>query len=139
MSFHAALAGLVIACGVGASVVLSGQGNPPSARKPRPGVSTPGVKIPAEKLVPIAKAIPVFISFELYPPPHACRMHGPTMPLVPIMPISGENRCIEPPRPREHPVARPNSSAISSLGGIPFANACPCPRCVLKIGSSFVR
>ena len=26
-------------------------------------------------------------------------MHGPTMPLVPIMPTSGENRCMLPPRP----------------------------------------
>ena len=34
------------------------------------------------------------------------------MPLVPIMPISGANRCMLPPRPREQPVARPNSSAI---------------------------
>ena len=38
------------------------------------------------------------------------------------MPISGENRCIEPPRPREHPVARPNNSAISSRGGNPLAS-----------------
>ena len=75
---------------------------------------------------------PVFSSFELYPPPQACRMHGPTMPLVPIMPISGENRCMLPPRPREQPVARPNSSAISSRGGMPLASAWPCPRCVLK-------
>ena len=36
------------------------------------------------------------------------------MPLVPIMPTSGANRCMLPPRPREQPVARPNSSAISS-------------------------
>ena len=35
------------------------------------------------------------------------------MPLVPIMPISGANRCMLPPRPREQPPARPNSSANS--------------------------
>ena len=63
-------------------------------------------------------------------------MHGPTMPLVPIMPISGENRCMLPPRPCEQPVARPNSSAISSRGGIPLASAWPWPRCVLKTTSS---
>ena len=28
-------------------------------------------------------------------------MFGPTMPVVPINPTSGEKRCIEPPRPRE--------------------------------------
>src|SRR5438034_1095970 len=28
----------------------------------------------------------------------ACRMHGPTIPLVPISPITGANRCILPPR-----------------------------------------
>ena len=58
------------------------------------------------------------------------------MPLVPIMPISGANRCMLPPRPREQPVARPNSSAISSHGGSPLASAWPCPRCVLKTTSS---
>ena len=56
------------------------------------------------------------ISFELYPPPHACKIHGPTMPLVPIMPISGENKCMLPPRPRDNPVSRPNNSAINSRG-----------------------
>ena len=61
------------------------------------------------------------------------------MPLVPIMPISGEKRCILPPRPREQPVSRPKSSAINSRGGIPLAKAWPCPRCVEKIGSRSVR
>ena len=35
------------------------------------------------------------------------------MPLVPIMPTSGANRCMLPPRPCEQPLARPYSSAIS--------------------------
>ena len=38
------------------------------------------------------------------------------MPLVPIMPTSGANRCMLPPRPCEQPVARPNSSAINCAG-----------------------
>ena len=41
-----------------------------------------------------------------------------------------------PPRPCEQPVARPNSSAISSRGGTPLASAWPWPRCVLKTASS---
>ncbi len=36
------------------------------------------------------------------------------------MPISGENRCMLPPRPCEKPVLRPNSSAISSCGVHPL-------------------
>ena len=31
----------------------------------------------------------------------ACRMQGPTIPLVPIRPISGMNKCMLPPRPWE--------------------------------------
>ena len=38
-------------------------------------------------------------------------MHGPTIPLVPIMPTSGAKRCMLPPRPYEQPVSRPISSA----------------------------
>ena len=57
-----------------------------------------------------------FEDLEAVPAPAACRMQGPTIPLVPIRPISGANRCMLPPRPREQPVARPNSSAISCRG-----------------------
>ena len=42
------------------------------------------------------------------------------MPLVPIMPTSGANRCMLPPRPCEQPVARPNSSANNWRGGTPL-------------------
>ena len=58
------------------------------------------------------------------------------MPLVPIRPTSGANRCMLPPRPCEQPVARPNSSAKSCRGGTPLARAWPWPRCVLKTTSS---
>ena len=63
-------------------------------------------------------------------------MLGPTIPLVPRSPTSGAKRCMLPPRPREQPVARPNSSAISSRGGTPFASAWPWPRWVLSTVSS---
>ena len=79
-----------------------------------------------QALLPIlnpAATAPVFRSLAAYPAPHAWRMHGPTMPLVPIIPISGENKCMLPPRPREQPVCRPNNSAISSCGGNPLASA----------------
>ena len=38
--------------------------------------------------------------------------------------------CIEPPRPREHPSTRPNSSAITFSGGVPRTSACPWERYV---------
>ena len=38
--------------------------------------------------------------------------------------------CMEPPRPREHPSMRPNSSAITFWGGVPRTSACPCERYV---------
>jgi YVTN family beta-propeller protein len=54
MSLHAAVAGLAVVGAFCGSVIMSGQGAPPPARKPRPGVDTPGVKIPASMLEPIA-------------------------------------------------------------------------------------
>ena len=47
------------------------------------------------------------------------------MPLVPIMPISGANRCMLPPRPREQPVSRPYSSAISCTRLEPLGQRVP--------------
>ena len=58
-----------------------------------------------------------------YPAPQACKIFGPTIPLVPIRPISGLKRCILPPLPFEQPVFLPNNSDISSKGSRPFANA----------------
>ena len=63
-------------------------------------------------------------------------MHGPTMPLVPIMPISG--------RKQVHAAAAAVRAAGRSpvqfgdelRGGTPLARAWPWPRCVLKTASS---
>ena len=52
---------------------------------------------------------------------------GPTMPLVPIKPVSGAKRCMLPPRPCEQPVALPKSSAATARGLTPLASACPWP------------
>jgi hypothetical protein len=43
--------------------------------------------------------------------------------------------CIEPPCPRQAPVAFPNTSAIMALRGRPLAMQCPWPRWVLVIQS----
>ena len=58
-----------------------------------------------------------------YPAPQDCKIFGPTIPLVPIRPISGLKRCILPPLPFEQPVSFPNNSDISSKGSKPFAKA----------------
>ena len=54
-------------------------------------------------------------------------MHGPTIPLVPIMPVSGANRCMLPPRPWEQPVARPKSSANSCARRHALGQGMPVP------------
>src|SRR6478672_13908737 len=54
MPVRAVLAGLVVSFAVTSAVTIAGQNTPPPAPKPRPGVSDPSVKIPADKLVPIA-------------------------------------------------------------------------------------
>ena len=54
-------------------------------------------------------------------------MHGPTIPLVPIMPVSGANRCMLPPRPCEQPVARPKSSANNCAGRHALGQRVPVP------------
>ena len=58
-----------------------------------------------------------------YPAPQDCKIFGPTIPLVPISPISGLKRCMLPPLPFEQPVSFPNNSDISSKGSKPFAKA----------------
>src|SRR4051812_3828662 len=49
---------------------------------------------------------------------------------------SPSNMCIDPPRPPDTPVSRPNSSAITRFGSVPRASACPCDRYVLIRKSS---
>jgi len=54
MPFRTALPSLFVAFGLVSAASVSAQNTPPPAPKPRPGVADPSVKIPAEKLVPIA-------------------------------------------------------------------------------------
>ena len=98
-----------------------------------------------EKLLHVGQDVPQL--YRRMAPPHLPGLYllglvqpvGPTIPLVPIMPTSGENRCMLPPRPCEQPLARPNSSAISASGATPLASAWPWPRCVLKTASAWRR
>jgi streptogramin lyase len=55
MSVNGILAGLIVVCGMWGAVAISGQGGQGMPKPaPKPGVSTPGVKIPVTKLQPIA-------------------------------------------------------------------------------------
>jgi virginiamycin B lyase len=48
------IASLIVVLGLGSLTLVAAQTVPPAARTVKPGVSTPGVKIPASKLEPIA-------------------------------------------------------------------------------------
>ena len=49
----------------------------------------------------------------------------PTMPFAPSMPMEKSATCIEPPLPRQAPVALPYNSANMAPSEMPFAMACP--------------
>ena len=60
--------------------------------------------------------------------PSASGTLPPTTPVAPRNPCSRSTRCIDPPSPRQRPVSRPISSAITARIGAPFASACPWAR-----------
>ena len=68
--------------------------------------------------------------------PTAIGTPAPTMPFAPKIPSDGSAMCIEPPRPRQLPPSRPNSSANAPRMSSPFASTCPCPRWVEVMTSS---
>src|SRR6266851_4258442 len=57
--------------------------------------------------------------------PRAIGMPAPTIAFAPMLPLLKSMRCIDPPTPFAHPVARPMSSAKATSGSIPNARASP--------------
>ncbi len=68
-------------------------------------ISTPWLAAPSPKKA-IATA-PLRSSWAAKAAPVDSPMPPPTMPLAPMMPLEKSATCIEPPRPRQIPVARP--------------------------------
>ena len=95
--------------------------------------STPWLTAPSPKKFTATRSPPSCRS--AHAAPVAIGAAAPTMAFAPRMPRLKSAACMEPPRPRFRPVARPASSASIRAGSAPLARTCPCPRWVLVMTS----